>query len=178
MKMKKRKIFGILIILLSVFLLTGCEQTEVKEKELEVDGETIDTKDMVHEYCTRTGTLDGGSAEATYDIYYTGEVLNVLRAEEKVISSSDTVLDEYESAFEAISAHYDGLEYYDSEVIRGDTTVRMVTIINYDKIDIEELISIEGADDNIVEDGIAKVDKWKELSKKVGVTCTKVTEEA
>ena len=169
--MKEIKIF--VLILLSTCLLVGCE----KKEEIEIEGEKIDTKEMVHEHCSRTGTLEGGEAELNYDIYYTGEVLNILRSEEKVKSSTSSILDEYEEAYQSIHSHYKDLAYYDTEVVREDDSVTSIITINYDKVDIEELIRIEGADDNIIENGVAKVQMWKDLAKKVGASCTKVVED-
>ena len=51
-------------------------------------------------------------------------------------------------------------------------------IINYDKVDINKIISIEGDKDNIFEDGQAKVKKWKKLAKKVGTECVDYKEES
>ena len=44
-------------------------------------------------------------------------------------------------------------------------------VINYDKVDIARLLEIEGSEDNIIEDGVAKVDKWLTLAKRFGTKC-------
>ena len=169
--MKELKLFG--IILLSTCLLVGCE----KKNTIEVDGEEVNTKEMVHEYCERSGTLEGGTADLHYDIYYTGDVLNILRSEETVRSTTSSVLDEYENSYKTIHSYYKDLKYYDTDIIRDEEHVSSIITINYDKIDINELLSIEGEEDNIVENGVPKVEKWKELAKKIGATCVKVEEE-
>ena len=110
-------------------------------------------------------------------MYYTGEILNILKSEEKVISSDQDVLTTYENAYKKIHTNYAGLDYYDTEVVRGDTTVTSTITINYDKIDIDKLLAIEGEEDNIIENGEAKVDKWLTLAKKFGTKCEDVTEE-
>ena len=68
------------------------------------------------------------------------------------------------------------MDYYDTKVTRGDTSVTRNAIINYDKIDIEKLLEIEGEEDNIIENGEAKVDKWLSLAKKFGTKCELVEE--
>ena len=171
--MKKWKI--IFVLFLAVFFMYGCEKKKEKETVIS-NGEKVDTTTMVHEHCTRQGTMDGGEAELKYDIYYTGDVLNILQAEEKVISSNDEVLNTYENAYRGIHEHYKGLEYYDTNVVRGDTTVTSTIVINYDKLSIPTLISIEGEEDNIFENGVPKVTKWKEFAKKLGTKCEKVEE--
>ena len=62
----------------------------------------------------------------------------------------------------------------DTEVIRGDTSVTRKTTINYDKINIKDLLDIEGEEDNIIENGEAKVEKWISLAKKFGTKCEEV----
>ena len=54
---------------------------------------------------------------------------------------------------------------------RGDTTVISDITINYEKIDVEKLLEIEGEEDNIIENGKAKVEKWLTLAKKFGTEC-------
>ena len=170
--MKKYLIF---IILFLAIIVTGCEKKDNKEQVV-INGEKVDTTKMIHEHCERAGSMDGGELSLNYELYYTGEVLNLLKSEEKVISSSDEILTTYENAYRGIHEHYKGLEYYDTEVVRGDTTVTSTIIINYDKVSIPTLIQIEGAEDNIFEDGVAKVAKWKELAKKFGTKCQIVEE--
>lgn len=44
-------------------------------------------------------------------------------------------------------------------------------IINYDKIDIDKLLEIEGEEDNIIVGNKAKLSLWLELAGKVGTVC-------
>ncbi len=166
-----KKILGILLI--CILFLVGCEKSE----KVVIDGEEIDTKEMVHEHCTRLGTLEGGEASLNYDIYYTGDKLNLIRSVEKIISSSDEILDGYENAFKSLHEHYKNIDNYETEVIRGDTTVTSTILINYDKIDIQALIDLEGEEDNIFENKEPKVSLWKEFAEKLGTSCEVVEEE-
>jgi uncharacterized lipoprotein YehR (DUF1307 family) len=130
---------------------------------------------MSLKHCTRDASAGTGiDVSLNYYLYYTGENINILYSEEKIISSDSSSLDEYETAYNNIKVNYNGLEYYDQEVIRGDTTVTNKITINYDKIDTDKLLSIEGEEDNIISDGKAKVDKWITLAKKFGTTCEDV----
>ena len=159
---------SIVIILFLVILLCGCES---KKNEVIINNKLINTSKMEHKYCTRKATLDGGEVKLEYDIYYTGEVLNLLVSKEKIISSSEDILNTYEEAYKRIHLNYEKLENYDTSVVRGDTTVLSTISINYDKVDIDKLIEIEGEEDNIFINKVPKVDKWLELAKKFGTTC-------
>lgn len=168
-----KKISIIVLAFIFILLLTGCDE----ENKVISNGKKVSTANMEHKHCTRSGSGSNGvTTELSYELYYTGDRLNILESTEKVIANEDSDLDQYQKAYEQINKYYKGLEYYDTEVIRGDTSVTRNTTINYDKINIKELLSIEGAEDNIIEDGEAKVDKWIELAKKFGTKCEVVEE--
>lgn len=162
------KKISIIIVLFLVILLCGCES---KDNEIIINDKPVNTSKMEHKHCTREGSLDGGEVKLEYDIYYTGSTLNILKSQEKVISANEEILNIYEEAYKNVHSNYSGLDYYDTEVIRGDTTVTSNISINYDEIDIDKLIEIEGEEDNIFEGKIPKVDKWLSLAKKFGTTC-------
>lgn len=172
-----RKNRFIILLLIVLFLVSGCTSKNEKEKvEVKSNGKVVDTSKMQHKHCTRGATAPGAEVELNYDIYYTGDKLNLIKSEEKVVSSKDETLDTYENAYKQIHSNYEGLEYYDTEVIRGDTTVTSTITINYDKIDIDRLIEIEGEEDNVFENKVPKVDKWLTLAKKFGTECELVEE--
>ena len=167
-----KKIF-ILILVCTIFL-TACSSKKEKTK-VESNGEVINTSSMKHKKCTRTGNAGTGiDVSLNYDLYYTGDILNILHSEEKVVATNESDLDTYEEAYKKIYKNYEGLKYYDAKVERGDTSVTSDLTINYDKIDIDALLSIEGEEDNIIENGKAKVDKWITLAKKFGTKCEDV----
>ena len=126
---------------------------------------------MEHKHCTREGTLDDGEVNLEYDIYYTGDKLNILESKEEVISSDDEILSTYAEAYKTIHSYYDGLDFYETSLTRGNTSVVSTIKINYDEINIDQLIAIEGEDDNIFENKVPKVSKWLELAQKFGTKC-------
>ncbi len=167
-----KKLSLIIIILLLVIFITGCDG----DKKVVVDGKKIDTTTMEHKHCVRNGSLDGGEVSLEYDLYYTKDILNIVKSVEEVTSNDEEVLDTYEEAYKKIHSHYEGIDNYEASVIRSNTKVTSTILINYDKINYDELIEIEGEEDNIFENKKASVDKWLELGKKFGVTCQKVEE--
>ena len=171
--MKKSSI--IFVAILSLFLLTACSKRSDTEKVVS-NNEEVNTYSMKHKKCSREGSADDGIVVSlNYDLYYTGENLDILHSVEKVTATKNEDLDKYETAYKNIYKNYEGLKYYDAKVIRGDTTVTSDVTINYDKIDTQELLNIEGSEDNIIEDGKAKVDKWLTLAKKFGTKCKDVS---
>lgn len=164
----------LIVLILCLFLVTACNENKT-QKQVISNGETVDTSKMQHKTCTRDADAGNGiDVTLSYDLYYTGENLNILHSSEKVVATSNDTLDEYENAYKKIDSNYENLKYYDSNVIRGDTSVTRDLTINYDKIDIDGLLAIEGEEDNIIENGKAKVDKWLTLAKKFGTKCEDV----
>lgn len=175
--MKKSKI--LILIGIMILLLTGCDSTDSSSGRIESNGESVNTSKMGHKHCTRGATGgEGIDVSLNYDLYYTGENIDILHSEEKVISANSESLDTYEEAYKKIHKNYEGLEYYDAKVERGDTTVVSDITINYAKINIAQLLDIEGEEDNIIVNGKAKLDKWLELAKKFGTKCEDVKEDA
>lgn len=169
--MKKRNLLYIIVLIL--FFMSGCNNNDVVS-----NGEKIDTSKMLHKHCTREVTTDDDSeAELSYDIYYTDDNLNLLKSYEKIKSSKSDTLDEYEEAYKKVDEHYVDLQYYDIKMERKKDYLTHEIVINYDKINTNQLLDIEGTEYSIIEDGKAKVDKWLELSKKVGIKCHIVDEE-
>ena len=162
-------------ILLGIFIgILVVSMTACKGDILETDNKT--PKGMIHEHCTRSGNIDNNSStDLSYEIYYTDGVLNKIESIEKVISTSSSTLDEYENAYRQIHSYYEGLAYYTAKVTRTSTSVTSEIVIDYDNIDIQKLIDIEGEEDNIFENGVPKIEKYKELAKKVGMQCTQVS---
>ncbi len=169
-----KKVFVLLFVFILLVTLTACDK---KEKSKSTTGDdTVVSKDMVHEHCTRTGNVDSNSsAEMVYEIYYTGEVLNKIESTERVTSTSKDVLDEYENAYRQIHSYYTDIDHYETDIIRTSSSVASKMSIDYDKIDLEKLIALEGEEDNIFENGKPMISKYKELAKKLGVTCEKVS---
>lgn len=164
--MKKSRIIICLLVL--SLIVGGCGSNN----KVISNGKTVDTSKMVHEHCVRGATAgEGIDVSLSYDLYYTGDILNIVSSEEKVISTNQDSLTLYEDAYRKINENYVGIEYYDMDLTRGDDYVSSVVTINYDKVDIPLLISIEGEENNVFENGQAKVSKWKELADKVGTKC-------
>lgn len=171
----------LLIIVLSLIIVTGCEdksnsQTNNSSNNKVIsNGETVNTGTMKHKVCTRNATA-GTNTETKfqYDVYYTGENLNILISHEELITKNQDILKEYEDAYKKIATYYEGLEYYEQVVTKTSNSVTNKTTINYDKIDIQKLLDIEGEEDNIIKNGKAKVDLYLALLKKFGGTCEDV----
>lgn len=158
--MNKKIISYLTIIFMGVILVTGCGDVEANK---------TDEMSVIH--CTRTGDATGVDVSMEYNVYYQGDYIKILNSIETVTSNDKTKLDLYEKAYSNIFSAYEGLEYYDNNIIRSSDMVKSETTINYGKIDIDKLLSIEGEEDNVVENGKVKLSTWLSFAKKYGATC-------
>lgn len=160
MKLKKISLF--LLMFICLFMVTGCDkETETKLK----------TIGKVHEHCTRAGSINGATVQLDYDIYYKGENLTMLISNEKVITEDQDILDQYETAYKEVNKDYEDLDHYIVKVERDHNSVLSYSEIDFEKVDTNYLLKLEGEEDNIYENGKAKVEKWKSFAKKFGTEC-------
>ena len=168
----KKILLGITIFAL-LFVTTACDsKTTTTPTTNNTKTPATSLTGQVHEHCTREASMQGNAqADLNYEIYYTGEVLNKVESTEKVTSTDKEILDQYEAAYKSIAVHYDDLKYYDFNIVRNENSVTNYITVDYDHVDIKQLIDIEGDTDNVFENEIPKVAKWKELTKKIGMVC-------
>lgn len=159
----------VFVILIGLLFVTACEQGNTKK--------TVKTqKGQIHEHCVRNGKIDDvSSTDLSYELYYTGERINKIESTEMVISSNSKTLDEYEKAYRQIHSYYVDIDHYDTQVIRTNDKVVSKMIIDYDRIDIDALIALEGEEDNIFENKVPKISKYRDFAKKMGITCEVVS---
>lgn len=179
--MKLKKINLLVLLFLIIFLVTGCGTNEVEE-DTSVNGTTTSKVTIVDEDFNEngSGTLncvqeavagEGIDVELKYTVTYSRGNILVLRSISRVISNDAETVTLYEDAYKNIAKNYSSLKYYDTNIIRDSNSVTYDATINYDKIDIDKLLDIEGEEDNIIKNGKAKLSLWLDLAEQVGTTC-------
>lgn len=164
--MKKK----ILLIPVIAILLTGCTSKTASGEKISTETDTSSLKGTL--VCSRNGTgLEGASVGLDYEIEYKNGYIIKLSSEEKVSSTSSEILDQYEEAYRNVFSVYDGIEYYTNEVTRDELEVVSDTVIEYDKVDIDKIIAIEGNQEGFYENGKMSLDKWLEFAEKFGTVC-------
>lgn len=187
-KMKKliKKISLFFIIFCLVLISTGCsEETKTEGSTTDVTGTTTVKQTIVDEDFDKDGSGmlkcntkaeagEGIDVDLNYSIKYkNGNILELISIQ-KVSSDSQDSLDLYENAYQGIAKNYDGLNYYENNIVRDSNSVTYTITINYEKIDVKKLLAIEGEEDNIIKSGKAKLSLWLDLAGKMGTTCEEV----
>lgn len=172
-----KKILKIIICFVIIFLLVGCE-----DKEIEVESGNTSSYKIIDDNFNRngSGTLvcmtpafisDGVDVEVKNIISYKNGVITMIKSYNKVTTDDQSILDTYYDAYSKIKSNYVGLKYYGTDLHRDSNYVSYNTVIDYKNIDIDKLLDIEGAEDNVVEKGEAKLSLWLDLASRIGTTC-------
>ncbi len=161
-----KKISISLFLIFTIILISGCGKETIEDKMKQEDNEKV-----LH--CVRNVTTqDNIDADIKYSIYYDGDYVTKTVSIEKVTSKDKDILNQYKEAYEKVFSSYKGIDYYDNKVEKNGNTVSSITVINYQKVDTNKIIEIEGKEDNIFEeDGKVKKDTLVNFYKKYGITC-------
>lgn len=148
------------IILLGIVLLifvTGCG-TAKEEKMI----------------CTRTATMNGMEMDFRYEVYYQGNDVNKVKTTEKVKSDSEVTLKNLENQAKTLYSNFDKIENYNYNVTIDGNTLISTTNINYQKINIDELLKIDSSIKQLLNDN-NKIDleKITQVYEQTGATCNK-----
>ena len=160
----------LMVLLLSMVLLTGCNDTKKENKDTNNNNEVKEEqKQMV---CTRKATVtEGVTLDVKYTVDYTGEYINKVYSNEKVTSSNAQYLEAYKEQVDKIYAPYKNIEHYNTNVrIEGNTLISEATI-DYDKIDTNKMLEVDSSLGQIIKDGKIKLADMKAMYTSIGAIC-------
>ena len=143
-----------LVLFMSLLLLTGCTKEE--------NGVLT---------CTRTAKQGNIDLSLNYKITYTGEYVNTIETTEIVKSEDQNTLNLYKSQIENVYKPYKEIDYYENEITLEGNTLTSKTTIDYDYINIDDLIEIDSANEQILKDGKAKVSDFRTMYENIGASC-------
>lgn len=168
-----KKSLLLIVLLCCFFFVTGCTEKENKTTDPVVNPDgTVNITDESVLKCTRKAeAMDGVTADLSYQVYYIGSYVTTVHSIEKVTSDDTTVLAEYETAYRKAFSVYDGLDHFKNTISKNGNSVMSETIIDYENIDTDKLLEIEGEEDNVIKNGRVKLSDWQAFAKKLGVTC-------
>ena len=153
-----KKIKYLLLVLLMIFLITGCQSEET-------------SKTMV---CSRTINQDAISMDLKYTVTYKGKYVEKVESIEKITTDDTTVLDTYKQAVETTYQPYSKIDNYSYDVkVEGNTLISTV-MADYTKIDYKKMLEVDTANQQIfTDDGKVKLETIESFYTKLGTNCTK-----
>ena len=156
---KKLLILGIIALV----LITGCGQGS---KDI-----TVKEEKMV---CTRTGNMNNLEMDFNYEVYYEGNNVNKVQTTEKITSEDTSVLEQSKQQIENLYSNFDNIENYNYNVVIEGNTLTSTTDINYEKIDIDELLEIDSSISQLLNnDNKIDLEKITQVYEQTGATCEK-----
>lgn len=153
-----KKIKYLLLVLVMLFLVTGCQQEEK-------------SKTMV---CSRTINQDAISMDLKYTVTYKGKYVEKVETIEKITTDDATVLDTYKQAVETTYQPYSKIDNYSYDVkVEGNTLTSTVSA-DYTKIDYKKMLEVDSANQQIfTDDGKVKLETIESFYAQLGTNCTK-----
>jgi len=100
----------------------------------DIDTVKIATCDLIEDY-------DGYSIQAMYSVTATGNVVDIIRTEERITSTDQATLNMFETNVKNTYSVFDDLEHYEYEVTKGSGYVLSKTDIDYRRIDMDEMLA-------------------------------------
>lgn len=177
--MRIRKISFIFLLLICV-LLVGCGKKDVdvvntsnsKSKYSDNPSSNINVNGSGELKCEReANVIDDLKGTFIMNVTYKDGNITVLHTYEKVEGDKPDSLTKFEDAYNKIANQYKDVEYYDITVTRKDDYVIFDSNVNYEKVDINKVIAIEGDVAKMFKDGKAKLKSWLAFAKRFGITC-------
>lgn len=159
--MKKVVILGIALLL----FVTGCGQQIGNN-----DSHTKDAK-MI---CTRTANMNGLEMDFRYEVYYQENDVNKVQTTEKITTDSTETLQAYQQQIKTLYSNFDNIKHYNYDVkIEGNTLIS-TTDINYQKMNIDELLTVDSSIEQLLNDNRKiDLDKITQVYEQLGATCKK-----
>lgn len=114
---------------------------------------------------------DDVTLETSYTVTYNGEYVKKIYSVEKVYSTDETVLEGYKQSVEELYSVYDGLDYYDYEVVIKDGVLTSTADIDYEHVDMDEMIERNPESESIIKDGKVKFSTLEAMYSLLGATC-------
>lgn len=177
----KRIVKSSLIIIILLLLVTGCGKDNIEIVNMEGTTSKRSENPLYNINVNGSGTLEctraanaynGLTASFNYAITYKHGIITFIHSIEKVKGDSSSALDEYEEAYNKIKDRYSDIKYYDITVTRDTNSVIYDSKIDYEKVDMNKILKLEGNENNIYNSSNKiELKKWYSFVKKIGTTC-------
>ena len=150
-----KKLIKFLAIGVGIALLSGCNNNVVTC--------TLESND----------TTSGYSIKSTYEIHSKNDVVSKVKTTEEIKSENDSILDYFESSlnsqYEVSNNQYGGYKY---KVTKKNNTVKSVSTVDYNKMDLEKYINDNSAlKEYVNSDNKISLKGIKTLYESLGATC-------
>ena len=123
--------------------------------------------------CSYKSTENNAKMDLSYTVKYKGENVISVKSVEKVESDDSDIIHDYKIMVEDMYAPYSDLSNYTYNVVVEGNTLTSTTIINYDKINLDDMIMIDPNIQQLIKGNKINIDLMKISYENLGLTCKK-----
>ena len=104
--------------------------------------------------CTNTYEEDSVSFKTTYKVEYKKKYATKLVSIETINTYDVTLLNDYKTNLEMMYLRFNEIPHYQNTISIKENTLTSKTIINYSKIDLDELIKVDSSFNEVITESI------------------------
>lgn len=121
--------------------------------------------------CTNTYEEDSVSFKTTYKVEYKKKYATKLVSIETINTYDVTLLNDYKTNLEMMYLRFNEIPHYQNTISIKENTLTSKTIINYSKIDLDELIKVDSSFNEVIKNNKISITKLKEQYASTGALC-------
>ena len=121
--------------------------------------------------CTNTYEEDSVSFKTTYKVEYKKKYATKLVSIETINTYDVTLLNDYKTNLEMMYLRFNEIPHYENTISIKKTTLTSKTIINYDKINLNELVKVDSSFNEVIKKNKVSITKLKKQYDLTGAYC-------
>lgn len=107
-----------------------------------------------------------------YTVEYEDNYVTNVKTTEIIDSNNDSILQSFKTQISSTYSPYDELEYYNYDIELSDNVLTSTTNIDYTKIDMDKMTTIDSSIEKILVDGKININTMKAVYTTMGAKCT------
>ena len=144
----------LLLVFFGIILLTGCSSRNVMK-------------------CSYKSKESDRAIDLSYKIRYKGDKVVSVKSVEKVTSSDSHIILSYKDDVESFYEPFNYIDNYSYKIKSNNNSITVTTSIDYNKIDLNEMMMIDPDIEQLMNDGYIDIDQMKISYENLGLECKK-----
>ncbi len=121
--------------------------------------------------CTNTYEEDNVQFKTTYQVEYKKKYATKLVSIETINTYDVTLLNDYKTNLEMMYLRFNEIPHYENTISIKKTTLTSKTIIDYDKINLNELVKVDSSFNEVIKNNKVSITKLKKQYDLTGAYC-------
>ena len=140
--------------------------------EIELPKNQITKKESDAMVCNYEVKKDDYTLTGIYTVEYEDNYVTNVKTKEIINSNNDSILQSFKTQISSTYSPYDELEHYNYDIELSDNVLTSTTDIDYTKIDMDKMITIDSSVEKILVDGKININTMKAIYTTMGAKCT------